>query len=145
MNRVYGAVVSVALIAATLSPLARDPEDDGYPLSTYPMFAWKRPTKLTMSYAIGETSDGKRHYLAPRILGSGEVLQARAIVERAVRSGGAELAKFCEKVAKNVAELDRFDDVTRIRILSGTHDSIDFLVRGQLAPETERGKCEVKR
>jgi len=148
MNRVYAAVVSITLIAVTLWPLRLDPikgESDSFPLSTYPMFAWKRPTKLGMSYAIGETADGKRRYLTPRILGSGEVLQARAIVERAVRSGNVELAKFCEKVAKTVAELDDFDDVARIRVLSGTHDAIDFLVRHQLGPETERTKCEVKR
>ena len=60
MSRVAAAVVSIALILATLSPLVRDPIDDSYPLSTYPMFAWKRPTTLQMSYAIGETQTGER-------------------------------------------------------------------------------------
>jgi hypothetical protein len=145
MNRVAAAVVSIALIGATLSPLVRNPVDDSYPLSTYPMFAWKRPTKLTMSYAIGETAAGERRYLVPRVLGSGEVLQARAIVERAVRQGGKELATFCQRVAANVAQLDRFDDVARVRVLSGTHDSIEFLIDHKLGTELERAKCEVKR
>src|SRR5215204_4656942 len=107
MNRAYAAVVSIVLIAATLWPLRLDPmkgDSDSFPLSTYPMFAWKRPTKLAMSYAIGETADGQRRYLTPRILGSGEVLQARAIVERMVRNGGTELTKFCERIARTVAE-----------------------------------------
>ncbi|MBA3500425.1 MAG: hypothetical protein M4D80_33740 [Myxococcota bacterium] len=145
MNRVAAAVVSIALIGATLSPLLRKPIDDSYPLSTYPMFAWKRPTKLTMSYAIGETAAGERRYLVPRVLGSGEVLQARAIVERAVRKGGTELAAFCQRIAANVAQLDRFDDVARIRVMSGTHDSIEFLMEDKLGSEFERAKCEVKR
>jgi hypothetical protein len=145
MTRVAAAVVSIGLVAATLSPLLRKPADDGFPLSTYPMFAWKRPTKLTMSYAIGETAAGERRYLTPRIIGSGEVLQARAIVERAVGKGGAELAALCTKVAKNVALVDAFDDVVRVRFLSGTHDSIEFLVQGKLGPERERARCEVKR
>ena len=138
-------MVSVALVGATLSPLVRDPVDDGYPLSTYPMFAWKRPTKLTMSYAIGETATGARRYLSPRILGSGEVLQARAIVERAVSKGGRELAALCAKVATTVAAVPRFADVIRIRILVGTHDAIDFLVRDQRGIEYERTRCEVQR
>jgi hypothetical protein len=145
MNRVAAAVVSIALIGATLSPLLRQPIKDSFPLSTYPMFAWKRPTKLTMSYAIGETATGERRYLVPRVVGSGEVLQARAIVERAVRKGGKELATLCEKVAANVAQFDRFDDVARIRVMSGTHDSIEFLIEHELGTEFERAKCEVKR
>ena len=145
MNRVGAAVVSIVLIGATLSPLLRKPEDDSFPLSTYPMFAWKRPTKLSMSYAIGETAAGERRYLTPRIVGSGEVLQARAIVERAVGKGGTELKKLCERVAANIANVPRFSDVTRIRVMSGTHESLDFLIRNKLGPEFERMRCEVRR
>lgn len=144
MNRALAAVASVVLIGATLSPLVRDPGDDGFPLSTYPMFAWKRPTQLTMAYPVGDTPTGRR-YLTPRIIGSGEVLQARAIVERAVATGGREPKLLCERIAANVAKLPAYADVTRIRILSGTHESIDFLVRGKLGPEYERATCEVRR
>ena len=145
MNRTAAAVVSIAMIVATLSPLVRDPNDDGFPLSTYPMFAWKRPTKLTMSYAIGETQTGERRYLTPRIVGSGEVLQARAIVERAVRAGPAEASALCRKVATNVTRVPRYADVARIRVMTGSHDSIEFLVDGKLGSEIERTKCEVRR
>ena len=145
MNRLAAGVVSIALIGATLSPLVREPRDDGFPLSTYPMFAWKRPTRLTMSYAIGVTARGERRYLSPRIVGSGEVLQARAIVERAVARGGKELTAFCQKVAANVARIDRFAEVTRIRVLTGTHDSIEFLIHDKLGVEAERTSCEVRR
>jgi hypothetical protein len=145
MSRVYAAVVSIALIAATLSPLLRKPVDDSYPLSTYPMFAWKRPTQLAMSYPIGETAGGERRYLAPYIVGTGEVLQARAIVERAVAKGGTELKDFCARVAARVAAAPDFRDVVRIRVMSGTHESIDFLVRHKLGVEYERTRCEVRR
>jgi hypothetical protein len=144
MNRVPAAVLSILLIGATLSPLVRNPNDDSYPLSTYPMFSWRRPTQLSMSYPIGDTPTGRR-YLTPRIIGSGEVLQARAIVERAVSRGGTELRTLCERIAATVATVPRFSDVTQIRIMSGTHESIDFLVRDKLGPETERFHCPVKR
>jgi hypothetical protein len=143
MSRVSAAVISIALIAATLSPLLRKPEDDGYPLSTYPMFAWKRPTKLSMSYPIGETSTGERRYLAPYLIGSGEVLQARAIVERAVGKGGAELKDFCARLAQRVGRDAYYADVVRIRVMSGTHESIEFRVKHKLGVEYERTRCEV--
>jgi hypothetical protein len=145
VTRVSAAIISIAMIVVTLSPLLRAPIDDGFPLSTYPMFAWKRPTKLSMSYPIGETATGERRYLLPRLIGSGEVLQARAIVERAVAKGGRELDKLCETVAGRVARASRFADVVRIRVMSGTHESIDYLVDGKLGVEIERKRCEVKR
>lgn len=137
-------VVSVALIGATLSPLARKPADDGFPLSTYPMFAWRRPTKLTMSYPLGVTAQGPR-YLSPGVVGSFEVLQARAIVERAVAKGGKELAMLCDRIAARVAMTPRFADVTAIRIVTGNHDAVEFLVRGAPGIEYERAACEVKK
>ena len=145
MSRVAAAIISIALIAVTLSPLLRAPTDDSYPLSTYPMVAWKRPTKLSMSYPIGETATGERRYLAPYIIGTGEVLQARAIVERAVNKGGTELKDFCARVANRVATAAQFADVVRIRVMSGTHESIDFLVHHRLGVEYERTRCEVQR
>ena len=67
---------------------ARDPRDDAFPLSTYPMFAEPRPTTLTMDYALGETAAGERRTLSPRLVGTGEVLQAYARFERAVARAG---------------------------------------------------------
>jgi hypothetical protein len=143
-SRLWAGVVSIALIALTLSPVLRDPNDDGYPLSTYPMFAWRRPTTMTMSYPVGVTATG-RVYLTPRIVGSGEVLQARAIVERSVGKGGAELRALCDRIASRVAVLDDYRDVTQIRIVTGTHDAVEFLVRDKLGREIERARCEVRR
>ena len=145
MTRAGATVISIVLIGATLFPLTRNPSDDSFPLSTYPMFAWKRPTRMSMSYPVGETASGERRYLVPRIIGSGEVLQARAIVERAVAKGGTELAQLCQRIAATVARAPRFADVVRIRVMSGTHESIDYLVEGKLGVEVERTRCEVKR
>jgi hypothetical protein len=144
-SRAFGIVVSVVLLGATLQPLVRQPTDDGFPLSTYPMFAFTRPTKLTMSYAIGETADRTRHYLAPGIIGSTEVLQARAILQHAVARGGAELASLCARIAARVGEHAEHADITTIRILTGTHDAVEFLVRDTLGREVERTRCPVPR
>lgn len=143
MSRAVAGMISIALIGATLSPLARAPADDGFPLSTYPMFAWRRPTQLTMSYALAVTPAGTRP-IPPRLVGSAEVLQARATIDRAVRQGGGELAALCQRIAAAVRGAG-LADVTQIRIVTGTHDAVDFLVRGVRGPERERTSCAVRR
>ena len=145
MGRALAAVVTIALIGATLSPLVRNPADDGFPLSTYPMFAFERPTKLTMSYALGVTRAGERRYLTPVIIGSGEVLQARAVIERAVAGGPREQTALCHRIAAQIRRFSAFDDVVTIRIVTGTHDAVEFLVRDQVGREVERMRCEVAR
>lgn len=141
----FAAAVSLALIGATLWPLARDPADDGFPLSTYPMFSWKRPTKLRMTYGLGATASGERVYLSPWIAGSGEVLQARAIFDRAASQGRAGLDTLCVQIAARVASLPSYAEVVAIRIVDGTHDAVEYLVRDRIGTETERHRCKVPR
>lgn len=141
--RVVAALVSTALVAATLEPLLRAPTDDGFPLSTYPMFATKRPTVQTFNYALGVTRDGKRRTLSPKMIGSGEILQALTIISSAV--GRGETKQLCETIAARVATTDEFSDVVAIRIVTGTHDAVDYLARGVIGRESERVRCEVKR
>jgi len=93
-------LISLALLAATLAPLARDPLDDGFPLSTYPMFAFPRATVQTFDYVIGETAAGDRRAIAPELVGSHEVLQARAVIESAVGGGPDALLALCRAIAR---------------------------------------------
>lgn len=143
MNRATAAVLSIVLIGATASPVLRKPWEDGFPLSPYAMFAFRRPTKLTMDYALGETATGERRTLSPRIIGSGEVLQALQVIKHARRTGA--LPALCERIAGRVSVLEDYRDVIRIRIVSGTHDAVDFLVRDVVGRELERARCEVRR
>jgi len=136
--RPYPVIVCALVLGAVLSPLLREPTDDGFPLSTYPMFAIRRPTKLTITYAVTEP----RHAIAPDLVGSPEPLQAMAILERAVRTPVAAKA-LCERIAAKVA--GAYADATAVRIVTGTHDAVDYLVRGIQGPEIERTRCEVKR
>lgn len=145
--RIAAGVFSVGLLVATLSPLARDPKarkSDGYPLSTFPMFAEKRATKLTITYALGDAPSGART-LTPALVGSGEVLQARAMLEKAVAGGPRRIAELCAQIATRVAADDDYADVTAIRIVTGTHDAVEYLIDGTHGPERLRGQCEVTR
>jgi hypothetical protein len=143
--RVAAACISLALIGATLEPLVRDPYDDGFPLSTYPMFASKRPTTWTMSYALGAGRAGERIVLEPRLVGTGEVLQAMRVIDRAARAGRGELARLCAAIAERVARDRDYDRIVAVRIVTGTHDALDYLVRDRIGTESERARCEVRR
>ena len=143
MNRIAAAVVSITMILVTASPVLRKPWDDGFPLSPYAMFAFRRSTKLTMDYPLGVTAHGQRRYLAPWIIGSGEVLQALHVIARA--NTARTLPALCATIAERVARLDEYRDVVSIKIVSGTHDAVDFLVRDQLGTEQERARCTVLR
>ncbi|HEY5925835.1 MAG TPA: hypothetical protein VIV11_29310 [Kofleriaceae bacterium] len=143
--RVYAAVVSVAMLAATLYPLTLDPREDGFPLSTYPMFAWKRPTKQTYRYALGETAAGQRRTLRPILVGTREVLQAIRVFDRAMSGGRPALTQLCESIAARVAGHEDFGDVVAIRIVTGTHDSVEYLARDVIGREIEHVRCVVKR
>jgi hypothetical protein len=150
-------VVSVAVLAAVVSPVARDParsESDGFPLSTYPMFARPRSTVLAMDYALGlveapadgaDGDDRRPRFLAPRLVGSSEVLQARAILARAIGAGRGAQAELCTDIAARVAAEPALAAVTAVALVSGRHDAIELLVRGVRGRETERFRCPVLR
>lgn len=143
--RTYAAAVSLALVAATLWPLLGNPRDDSFPLSTYPMFASRRPTMQTYRYALGETARGERRTLSPALIGTGEVLQAIRVIDRAVAAGRVAQTKLCEAIAARVASDDELGDLAAIRIVSGTHDAVEYLARDRVGPETEILRCAVKR
>ena len=89
-ERAFVYAVSFVLLGATLSPLARHPDDDSFPLSTYPMFSHERPRELVMVHALGLDAQGERMPLPPMIsAGNREVLQSMATLQQAVSAGRA--------------------------------------------------------
>jgi hypothetical protein len=131
-------VISVALIGATLSALHRDPLDDGFPISTYPMFAQKRGTKLTLVYGLGVTASGATRPLPSEVTGTGEVLQAAVVYEDAAHAGPKALAALCAAIAGRVAS-----DIVSVRIVEGTHDAVGILVNNTRGAEHFRAACQV--
>ncbi len=140
--RVVPALVSLALVGAVLSPLARAPTDDGFPLSTYPMFAVPREPRETLTYAYGLTATGERRVLSPDAIGSHEVMQAFALLQ-VVAVRGPDDARG---LACAIATRTRGSDIAEIRISSATFDAIGYFAHG--APgdgELELARCEVPR
>ena len=138
-------LATLVLLVLVAWPLVRDPHDDAFPLSTYPMFGEPRPTRLTMDYALGETARGERRTLSPRLVGTGEVLQAYALFERAVHGPRDGLQRLCGEIAARVANDPAYRDVVSVRIVTGSHDAVDYLVRHHIGVERERLHCVVLR
>ena len=148
MRRHLAAMVSIGLCGAALEPVLRDPGDpdsDDFPLSTYPMFAAPRPTELTMAWARGVAADGRTRALAPAHLGTGEVMQAFATLQRAASSGPAGGAALCRAIAARVAGDAARADVTEIELVVGTYDAVRWLAGAAEAmpDESVLARCRV--
>jgi len=145
VTRGRAVALSIVLVGATLAPLVRSPDRDSFPLSTYPMFAARRPVLTTLDFAYGLTAAGERRTLSPRMLGTREVLQAAAMLERAVAGGPKQLIPLCEVIASRVAAEPQLSDVATIRIVEGTYDAVEYLVRAAPGVEHDRWRCRVVR
>src|SRR5882724_965003 len=102
-HRWAAAFVSIGLVGAVLEPLVRSPYDDGFPLSTFPMFASPLSRTVKLSFAQGVTADGQRRALSPADLGTGEVLQASSRIEGAVAAGPRASLALCLAIVARVA------------------------------------------
>ncbi|WP_437489021.1 hypothetical protein WME75_09910 [Sorangium sp. So ce1014] len=133
-RKVYAYGVTAGLVLLMLAPLFRRPPADSFPLSTYPMFSWGRhDARTAVERAIGVDSRGERRPIPPRLVGSEEVLQAKATLAQSIRQGARAARALCRGIAARVAEQDRYADVVKIEIRTDTFDAVAFF-DGQEAP-----------
>jgi hypothetical protein len=123
----YAYGVTAGLVLLMLAPLFRRPPADSFPLSTYPMFSWGRhDARTAVERAIGVDSRGERRPIPPRLVGSEEVLQAKATLAQSIRQGARAARALCRGVAARVAEDDRYADVVKVEIRTDTFDAVAF-------------------
>lgn len=145
--RIFGYLVFVALVAAVAYPVSWPRGRDSFPLSSYPMFSRKLPTaEFSLQYAVGVTGDGARRHLAPEFVANDEVLQARAVLGRAVRGGPKAVLRLCRRIAGRVVADSGLSDVLHVHIVTGRHDAVAYLTgRDRVGKEKLHGRCAVKR
>jgi hypothetical protein len=131
----YGMIGLAA--AAVVSPALSARPKDGYPLSTYPMFAENksRETKQTQAVAIGPFGE---RVLGPSHLGTDEVMQAKATIDRAARAGKQALTALCERVAARAAVDPALAGLARVEVRTVTFDAIDYFRTERPAPTSAR-------
>ena len=145
MSRLLAYGFGLTVVALVASPGFQHPDDDSYPLSTYPMFARTRG-KPWLDFVEGVDERALAVRLPPRVVANDEVMQAAASVRRAVGQGPAGLAPFCTSIAARVAESRELTQVRKVRIVGARFDPLRYFVEGP-APE-ERSlhwQCDVPR
>jgi hypothetical protein len=113
-------VLLLLLAAAVLWPALQPHPADGFPISSYPMFARRSGTVVRLATAVGIDADGDEHRLGPGPLGGGdEVVLAAELARRAVDEGRASAEAFCEEVAARVD-----DDIVTVEVRVEERDAV---------------------
>ncbi|WP_437783404.1 hypothetical protein [Sorangium sp. So ce1097] len=145
-RRAYAYAVTAGLVLLMLAPLLRRPPVDSFPLSTYPMFSWgRRDARTTVERAVGVDARGGRRPIPPRLVGSEEVLQARATLAQSIRQGARAARALCRGIASRVAGQPGHADIVTVEIRTDTFDAIAFF-DGHEAPLDSKlhATCKVR-
>ncbi len=144
MSRLLAYGFGLGMVALVAAPGFGDPEDDSYPLSTYPMFARPRG-KPMLSFVEGVTR-GAPVRLPPEIVAHNEIMQAVATVKRAVQAGPEALEQLCTRIASDVATDTAYANVHEVRIVSARFDPVRYFTEGPEPEERlEHYRCPVRR
>ncbi|HEX6312999.1 MAG TPA: hypothetical protein VF152_15400 [Acidimicrobiia bacterium] len=121
MRRGWQSLLAAAVVLVVVAPALRPDAPDGYPLSTYPMFAADRGREVDVATAVGLDGDGNVVRLDPEtIADTDEVVLAAATVWQAI-GAGAE-ARLCAEIADRVAG----GSLAAVEVRGETYDSIRY-------------------
>ncbi|NVB36919.1 hypothetical protein G6O69_03695 [Pseudenhygromyxa sp. WMMC2535] len=142
-HRAPALLVGLAVIAATLWPMFRDPPKDSFPLSNYPMFSTVRATSW-IHVVMGVDAEGGLRPMPPRTIGNAEVMQAAQTVRKAIRGKRAD--QLCTRVAETIAGDPDYAQIVRLEVQSRQFDPHTYFVdaagREPLRVRV-RARCEV--
>jgi hypothetical protein len=140
-TRLRGYLVGLGVVVLAALPAFSRADDDGYPFSTYPMFA--RPLSRATVYFV-ERVDGKRpRRLTPQQVSGNEVMQSFKSIGRAVHGGPQAIDAFCVSIAERVAKSERRRRRVTLEVVVARFDPVQYFTSG--APPEERtvvGRCK---
>jgi hypothetical protein len=116
---------TVVVAVVVLSPALRASPRDGFPLSTYPMFATDVGRVARVDTAVGLRADGSMATLSPQLVsGTDEVILAASTVTNAVAGGPEQTAGLCAEIAGRVATSR--SDIAQVRLATETYDAVGY-------------------
>ena len=135
------AALLTSLAAVVLWPALQPHASDGFPLSTYPMFAADTGSVVAIVTVVGIAADGATHRLDPHAIGGGdEVMLAAEAARYAVRDGSA--AEYCAEVAARVDD----DTTVAVEVRTEVRDAVADVDASEPADEVRvHARCEVRR
>ena len=128
-----GILVSLVATALLVTPAFRNPSEDSFPLSTFPMFSRPKPDPgLVVTQVLAVFPDGVRKPLPPEIAtGNQEVIQTLRMIRDEVYGGRERAAAFCEDVAGRVRDATApWSTATTIEIARSHFDSVAYFETG---------------
>ena len=137
--RLHAYVTSALLLGATAYPAFLPPRQDGFPLSTYPMFTTGKPSRVAVmsALALGERGDdgGFEATLAPSYVANAEAMQALSTLRKSVAAGRRSARELCEQIAARVAAKGEPElaAARHVALVTQEHDAIRYL-SGDTAP-----------
>jgi hypothetical protein len=135
-RRLLGYAIGLGATALVLSPLLSGAADS-FPVSTYPMFA--RPRGQPILYALVVTArDGTEGRVPAALVASGEVLQAKVLIQRSVEHGPAAMQALCEATAAKLAASAEGDTPSFVDVVRRRYDPISYFTRGPTPIDQER-------
>jgi len=138
--RVWAGAVALAMTGAIVWPIV--PDEDGFPLSNYPMFSTPKTTTAKIYHVVGFTPEGAAYPLSPEMVGTDEIMQAYQTVKLAIRGGRA--GALCKEAAARVRTSDAFGDVSRLQVRIDVFDSVRYWEGDRSTSRTRIvAKCEV--
>jgi hypothetical protein len=144
MSRVIALTWGLGLVLVAASPLLRNPLDDGFPLSTFPMFAEPLAQPVFHS-AEGVRADRSRVMLPPEAIANGAAMQAVQTLQTAHGQGRHALRQLCERIARQLPQNPKWRDVQRVEIASARYDPVAYFVSGPAPSERNvLHKCRVR-
>ena len=97
-------LIAIVLTGAVLWPLQWPEGRDGFPLSTYPMFTFRREGTVPVRHVLVQSADGQLRPVPPDLVANGAVMQASRTVRSAIQDGRAD--RLCAEVARRMARAD---------------------------------------
>jgi hypothetical protein len=133
--RLHAYATSALLLGATLYPAFLPPREDGFPLSTYPMFATAKPERVAVMSALALGDEGFERALAPDYIANAEAMQALQTLKKSVAAGRRSARGLCDRIAQRVAERaePELSGARHVAIVTQEHEAIAYL-RGDAKP-----------
>lgn len=148
VERARAYLISAVLLGAVAAPGFRDPGDDGFPLSTYPMFATRRGRMHEVMSARAIAADGSEARVPPGYIANAETMQAIRTLTRAIRAGEGEARSLCKAIAERLQDASEPElrAAVRVELVTERVDAIEYLAgRAQALEAQVHARCPVRR
>jgi hypothetical protein len=127
--KLHAFATSALLLGAAAYPAFLPPRQDGFPLSTYPMFATAKPERVAVMSALALGDGAFEAVLAPSYVANAEAMQALSTLRKTVATGRRSARKLCEQIAARVAAKaePRLASARHVALVTQEHDAVRYL------------------